>query len=111
ASFRAQALQLGTLRAMGLGGFSVGSYLILTQGMAATSGVLSGTAIGVGTTLLFLPLLDFSGGLPPYLVRVAWGDIILVYAVFAGVLLFVTLFTTIMMGRESLSAVVKLGDA
>ncbi len=111
ASFRAQSLQLGTLRAMGLGGFSVGSYLILTQGMAATSGVLSGTAIGVGTTLLFLPLLDFSGGLPPYMVRVAWSDIILVYSVFAGVLLFVTLFTTVMMGRERLSTIVKLGDA
>lgn len=111
ASFRAQALQLGSLRAMGLSGFSVGSYLMLTQGMAATSGVLSGTLIGVGTTLLFLPLLDFSGGLPPYLVRVAWSDIVLVYAVFAGVLMVVTLFTTIMMSRERLSTVVKLGDA
>jgi putative ABC transport system permease protein len=111
ASFRAQALQLGSLRAMGLGGFSVGAYLIFTQGMAATSGVLSGTLIGVGTTLLFLPLLDFSGGLPPYLVRVAWNDIVLVYAVFAGVLLVITLVTTVVMGRERLSAVVKLGEA
>jgi putative ABC transport system permease protein len=111
ASFRAQSVQMGTLRAMGLRGLSVSAYLLLTQGMAVTSGVLSGTLIGVGTTLLFLPLLDFSGGLPPYLVRVAWNDIILVYAVFAGVLLLVTLGTTIMMGREQLSTVVKLGDA
>jgi putative ABC transport system permease protein len=111
ASFRAQSIQMGTLRAMGLRGLSVSLYLILTQGVAVTSGVVSGTAIGMGTTLLFLPLLDFSGGLPPYLVRVAWNDILLVYAVFASILLLLTLGTTIMMGRERLSTVVKLGDA
>ena len=60
---------------------------VCCQGIAAASGILSGTSIGLATTLLFLPLLDFSGGLPPYLVRVAWGDITLVYSVFAGVLL------------------------
>jgi putative ABC transport system permease protein len=111
ASFRAQVTQLGSLRAMGLGGLSVAGYLIILQGMIAGSGILSGTSIGLATTLLFLPLLDFSGGLPPYLVRVAWNDIALVYGVFAGVLLVVTLFITIILGRQSLITVVKLGDA
>ncbi|HLV35782.1 MAG TPA: hypothetical protein VKY59_11735, partial [Spirillospora sp.] len=111
ASFRAQVTQLGSLRAMGLGGLSVAGYLITLQGMIAGSGILSGTSIGLATTLLFLPLLDFSGGLPPYLVRVAWNDIALVYGVFAGVLLVVTLFITIILGRQSLITVVKLGDA
>ena len=111
ASFRAQATQLGSLRAIGLRSASVGAYLILVQGIAASSGIASGTSIGVATTLLFLPLLDFSGGLPPYLVRVAWENIALVYGVFAGVLFVVTLSTTMLLGRERLSAVVKLGDA
>ncbi len=111
ASFRAQVAQLGSLRAMGLSGLSVGVYLTLLQGMIAGSGILSGTVIGVSTTLLFLPLLDFSGGLPPYLVRVAWNDITLVYTLFAGVLVLVTLMMTLLLGRESLSTVVKLGDA
>jgi putative ABC transport system permease protein len=110
ASFRAQATQLGSLRAIGMSGFSVGLYLILLQTIAAASGIISGTSIGVATTLLFLPLLDFSGGLPPYLIRVAWHDIMLVYAVFAGILFSVTLFTTMLLGRERLSTVVKLGD-
>jgi putative ABC transport system permease protein len=110
AAFRAQSTQLGSLRAMGLGGWSVGTYLTLVQGVAAMSGILSGTSIGVGVTLLFLPLLDFSGGLPPYLVRVDWGDITLVYAVFAGVLFAVTVLTTMFLGRESLSAIVRLGE-
>jgi putative ABC transport system permease protein len=95
---------------MGLRGTSVGSYLILLQGIAASSGILGGTSIGVLTTLLFLPLLDFSGGLPPYLVRVAWNEIAIVYVAFAGVLFIVTLLTTLVISRAQLSAVVKLGD-
>lgn len=110
ASFRAQAAQLGSLRAMGLGSLSVALYLLLLQGIAALSGIASGTAIGIVTTLLFLPLLDFSGGLPPYRVQVAWNDIVAVYGLFAGVLFGVTLFTTLLMGRERVTALVKLGD-
>ncbi|MBZ0321263.1 MAG: hypothetical protein K8L91_32915 [Anaerolineae bacterium] len=111
ASFRAQALQLGSLRAMGLSGGAVGEYLIFAQGIASSGGVIGGTLIGTATTLLFLPLLDFSGGLPPYLIRVAWDEITLVYGVFAGILIIVTLMTTILLSREHLSALVKLGDA
>ncbi|GIK63637.1 MAG: hypothetical protein BroJett018_14310 [Chloroflexota bacterium] len=111
ASFRAQALQLGSLRAMGLGGGAVGEYLIFAQGIASSGGVIGGTLIGTATTLLFLPLLDFSGGLPPYLIRVAWDEITLVYGVFAGILIIVTLMTTVLLSREHLSALVKLGDA
>jgi putative ABC transport system permease protein len=110
ASFRAQTIQLGSLRAMGLGGKAVGIYLILSQGMVASSGILGGTLIGMGTTLLFLPLLDFSSGLPPYLVRVAWDEIVLVYGVFAGILFGITLLTALLLGRERLITVVKLGD-
>ncbi|MEP7284619.1 MAG: ABC transporter permease [Chloroflexota bacterium] len=110
ASFRAQSVQLGSLRAMGLGGFAVGVYLIVSQGLSVVGGILGGTIIGALATILYLPLLDFGGGLPPYLVRVAWGDIFTVYAIFAGVLFGVTLFTTWILGRQSLFTVVKLGE-
>ncbi|HEX3049351.1 MAG TPA: hypothetical protein VHP83_01765 [Aggregatilineaceae bacterium] len=111
ASFRAQVVQLGALRAMGLRGTSVGLYVVLLQGLAALSGILSGTMIGIATTLLYLPLLDFSGGLPPYLVRVAWGEIIVVYGVFASVLFGVTMITTLFLSREQVAAITRLGDA
>jgi putative ABC transport system permease protein len=111
ASFRAQAAQLGSLRAMGLGGIAVAAYLLFAQGIAALGGIAGGTLIGMATTLLFLPLLDFSGGLPPYLVRVAWGDITLVHAVFAAVLFGVTVMTTLFLSRQQVSTLVKLGDA
>jgi putative ABC transport system permease protein len=111
ASFRTQAVQLGSLRAMGLGRGAVAAYLLFAQGIAALGGIAGGTLIGMSSTLLFLPLLDFSGGLPPYLVRVAWGEITLVYSVFAGVLFGVTVLTTAFLGREQVSTMVKLGDA
>src|SRR5258708_11869604 len=63
ASFRVQAVQLGSLRAMGLGSFPVAVYLIVSQGLAVVGGVLGGTVIGAAATVLVLPVLDFSGGL------------------------------------------------
>ena len=110
ASFQAQAVQIGSLRAMGLGSSSVSTYLISTQGIAALGSIAGGTLIGVGTTLLFLPLMDFSGGLPPYLIQVAWLQIASVYALFAGALMTVMISTTILLGREQVSTLVKLGD-
>ena len=110
ASFGAQSSQLGSLRAMGMSGFSVRLYILVLQGLIAVSGVGSGTLIGTGTTLLFLPLFDFSGGLPPYIVRVAWDEIALVYIVFGAVLLLVALFLSLVLSRQQLSRVVKLGN-
>jgi putative ABC transport system permease protein len=110
AAFRSQTVQLGALRAMGLNGRSVALYLILVQMIAAGIGILGGTVIGILTSRFFLPLFDFSGGLPPYFVHVAWNDIALVYGIFGGVLFAVTLTTTFFLGRESITALVKLGD-
>lgn len=110
ASFQAQSAQLGSLRAMGMSGFSVRLYILILQGLIALSGVGSGTLIGMGTTLLFLPLFDFSGGLPPYSVRVAWNEIALVYGVFGAVLILVALFMSFVLSRQQLARVVKLGN-
>ncbi|MGB7337349.1 MAG: ABC transporter permease, partial [Phototrophicaceae bacterium] len=110
ASFSAQSSQLGSLRAMGMSGFSVRLYILILQGLIAISGVGSGTLIGIGTTLLFLPFLDFSGGLPPYIVRVAWNEIALVYIIFGAILLLVALFLSVILSRQQLSRVVKLGN-
>ncbi len=111
ASFREQVVQLGALRAMGLRQISMTIYLIVSQGLAAAGGIGGGTFIGALSTLLFLPLLDFSGGLPPYLVRVAWDDIFKVYGLFTVALFSVTLLATFMLGRQRLFTIVKLGEA
>jgi putative ABC transport system permease protein len=109
-SFRAQSSQLGALRAMGLGDIATGTYMVLVQSITASSSILVGTGIGVLTTVLFLPLLDFSGGLPPYLVRVAWDELLWVYVLFAGTLFGLTLLLTTLLSREQITAIVKLGE-
>ncbi len=111
ASFRAQAAQLGALRAMGLSGRAVGGYVVMLQGLLAVSGIAAGTSIGLAASLSYLPLLDFSGGLPPYLVRIGWTEIAQVYAAFAGILLVMTALTTIMIARARLTTVLRLGEA
>ncbi|MEL6306502.1 MAG: FtsX-like permease family protein, partial [Chloroflexota bacterium] len=110
ASFQAQSAQLGSLRAMGLSATSVQLYTLILQGLIALAGIGSGTLIGMGTTLLFLPLLDFSGGLPPYLVRVAWDDIMLVYVIFGAVFLSVAILLSLILSRQQLAKVIKLGN-
>lgn len=110
ASFKAQSSQLGALRAMGLSGMTVGVYVMMLQGIATVSGILSGTGIGLVTTWLFLPLLDFSGGMPPYQVRVAWDEIMLVYGAFAGILFALIFLMTLILSREQLTTIVRLGE-
>jgi putative ABC transport system permease protein len=110
ASFQAQSSQLGSLRAMGMSSLSVRIYVLLLQGLIAISGVGSGTLIGLATTLLFLPLFDFSGGLPPYQLRIAWGDIQIVYSVFGTILILLALMMAFVLTRQQLAKAVKLGN-
>ncbi len=110
ASLQAQASQLGSLRAMGMDSLSVRLYVLLIQLLIALGGVGSGTLIGLSTTLLFLPMFDFSGGLPPYQLRLAWNEILLVYGMFGAVLVFVALIMAILLTRQQLSQAVKIGS-
>jgi hypothetical protein len=110
ASFRSQAVHLGILRSMGLVQRDMGRYLIFSQGLVTLSGILGGLGIGLATTLLFLPLLDFSGGVPPYLLRIEWDQTALVYGIFAGMVFGVTLFMTVLMNRERMTTLIKMGD-
>lgn len=110
ASLQAQASQLGSLRAMGMSGFSVRLYVLLVQILMAIGGVGSGTLIGVSTTILFLPQFDFSGGLPPYQLRLAWDEILLVYGMFGAALVVVALIMALVLTRQQLSQAVKIGS-
>jgi len=111
AAFQSQSSQLATLQAMGMLQQTVRTYVISLQSLVALSGIAIGTLTGVITTRLYLPLLDFSNKLPPYLVRVAWQDIIWVYLTFALILLVVIVSVTFALSRQQLAAIIRLGDA
>jgi putative ABC transport system permease protein len=113
-SFRERMIQLGVLRAIGLSVAQMGAALSLEQLFLILVGLGVGTGIGVLTASLYIPHLPISlgshPGTPPYLVVIAWNDILRVYVVF-GVMLLAGLAATIAsLARMKIFQAVKLGE-
>jgi putative ABC transport system permease protein len=66
------------------------------------------------TAWLFIPHLPMTAGAypgtPPYLVEIAWGDILRVYAVFGVMMLAGTSATLLSLARMRIFQAVKLGE-
>jgi putative ABC transport system permease protein len=111
ATYRVQARQLGMLQSLGLSRAASYRCLLLLQILPSGSSLLSGAAIGAGMTLLYLPLLDFSAGAPPYLVRLAWDDILPVVLGFGGAFALLTWLSALLLGRQQLISILRLGES
>jgi putative ABC transport system permease protein len=112
-SFRERFIQLGVLRAIGLSRRQTGVALGLEQFILVLAGLVGGTGIGVLTAWSFIPLLPVTAGAgtgtPPYLVQIAWGEILRVYAIFGAMMLVGIAATLISLARMKLFQAVKLG--
>jgi putative ABC transport system permease protein len=90
-SFRQRYIEFGVLRAIGLSVSQMISFLGLEQFLLITTGISAGTVIGVWVSRLFIPFLqvgtDRNINVPPFVVLIAWEDIIKIYAVFGVMLL------------------------
>jgi putative ABC transport system permease protein len=90
-SFRQRYIEFGVLRAIGLSVGQMISFLGLEQFLLITTGISAGTVIGVWVSRLFIPFLqvgtDRNINVPPFVVLIAWEDIIKIYAVFGVMLL------------------------
>ena len=90
-SFRRRMIELGILRAIGLSVRQMLYSLGLEQVILIVSGVAAGTIFGVLSSYLFIPFLQVRGGahaqIPPYVVQIAWDDMLQVYAIFGAMLL------------------------
>ncbi len=112
---RRRAIELGVLRALGMGGANVAVALVVEQVVLVAAGIGAGTGIGLLAATLVVPLLQVSVGTlpntPSYPPQIAWDQVTLIYLVFAAALL-ITLFALAwIMGRMRLFQAVKLGDA
>ena len=112
---RRRSIELGVLRALGLGGGQVAVALILEQVTLVVAGLVAGTGIGLAVSSYVVPLLQV--GLPPhpgtpsYAPQIAWDQVTIIYAIF-GIALSITLLALAgMLGRMKLFQAVKLGDA
>jgi putative ABC transport system permease protein len=113
-SFRERFVQLGVLRAIGLSTRQMAAALVVEQSLVLLVGLAAGTVIAVWTAYLFIPYLPvMSGshpGVPPYLVEIAWDDIMRVYLIF-GVMLISGIGLTIWsLTRMKIFQAVKLGE-
>jgi putative ABC transport system permease protein len=113
-SFRERFIELGVLRAIGLSAAQLAAFLSGEQLVLIGSGVGVGTVLGVLTTKLFVPFFQVSDDLhpftPPFDVRIAWGDIAKIYAVFGVMLVIAIMVLILLLRRIKISQAIKLGE-
>ncbi|MBC7234353.1 MAG: FtsX-like permease family protein, partial [Chloroflexi bacterium] len=89
-SFRQRYIEFGVLRAIGLSVGQMIGFLGLEQFLLIATGTTAGTSVGVWVSRLFIPFLQVGTArnidVPPFVVLIAWDDILKIYAVF-GVML------------------------
>ncbi len=114
-SFQRRYIELGMLRAIGLSVRQMGVLLVWEQALIIGMGVLSGTLLGLGVSRYFIPFLQVRGGehpqTPPFHVLIAWGQIQLIYAIFAVLLGGALVVVAAFLLRLKIFRAVKLGEA
>ena len=113
-SFRERFIHLGVLRAIGLSVGQMAGYLALEQFVLIMTGLAAGTGIAVLSAYLFIPHLPVTlsqhPGVPPYLVEIAWGDMLRLYLIFGAMLLVGMGATIWSLLRMNIFQAVKLGE-
>jgi len=113
-SFQQRFIQLGVLRAIGLLVKQMAAFLSVEQLAVILSGLVGGTLLGVLTTRLFIPFLQVRTGehplTPPFVVQIAWGDVMIVYVVFGAVLVGAVVILRALLRRMNVFRAVKLGE-
>ncbi len=113
-SFRQRFIELGVLRAIGLSVGQMAAFLAGEQLALILTGAAAGTGLGVWASRLFIPFLQVRGGqhpqTPPFVIQIAWGDIVQIYAVFGGMLLVGVALMLILLVRMRVFEAVKLGE-
>ena len=114
-SFRGRTIEMGVLRALGFSLPQMRIYLAGTQIVLLLAGLLAGTVLGLATGRLFIPFLQAESGLhpgtPPFIVHTAWGDVALIYGLFAATAAFSIGLTLVLLRRMRVYKALKMGEA
>jgi len=114
-SFREHTIELGVLRALGFSRRQMRFYLAGAQVILLLIGLLGGTGLGLATGRLFIPFLRAEAGLyadtPPFIVRTAWNDVVLIYALFAATTVASISLTLTLLRRMRVYEAIKMGEA
>jgi len=113
-SFRRRSVELGVLRATGLGARHVSGIIGFELALMLLVGALAGTGLGVWASRAFVPDIQFGIGatanVPPYDVAIAWSALTRLYGLFA--VLFVVALAALVrrIVRLKLFQAIKLGE-
>ena len=112
--FQRRLVEMGTLRAMGLGTGQLAAMLVSEQMLVVGVGAVVGTGLGVLASRVFVPLLQVRTGqfpdTPTFLVRIAWEQIAILGAIASGLLALTILITLVLIRRMRIFEAVKLGE-
>ena len=113
-SFRQRLIQLGMLRAIGLSVGQMIGYLSLEQAIIILTGMGLGTGLGVWAATLFIPFFQVgdnkTAGIPPFVVEVAWDQIVTICLLFVAMFLVAVIILVALLLRMKLFEAVKLGE-
>jgi putative ABC transport system permease protein len=113
-SFRERYVILGMLRAIGLSTRQMAASLMLEQILLVLSGLAAGILVATLTSHLFIPYMPVSGGrfpgIPPYLVEVAWVEILQVSLIFSAILITGMIISIFFIRRMKIFQAIKLGE-
>jgi putative ABC transport system permease protein len=113
-SFRRRFIEIGVLRAIGLSLGQMVSFLAWELAILIGVGLAAGTGLGVMVSRLFIPYLQVgttaASNIPPYVVIIAWPEIIRIYSLFGGMFVIAMIGLAFMLVRIKIFEAVKLGE-
>jgi putative ABC transport system permease protein len=113
-SFRQRFIELGMLRAVGLSTWQMAGYLAAEQALLILTGAGLGTALGVWASSLFIPYFqvgtDKVAYVPPFVVEIAWDQLLTIYAVFGMMFVIAVGALVALLLRMKVFVAVKLGE-
>lgn len=114
-SFRRRFIELGMLRAIGLSVNQMATYLTGELAVLILTGVAIGTGLGVWASTIFIPFFqvgsDKTAFVPPFVVQIAWNQVLTIYLVFGVMFLIAVIVLAILLIRMKIFEAVKLGEA
>ncbi len=113
-SYQRRFVELGVLRAIGLSAGQMMIFLASELAFLILMGGLIGTGLGIWISNMFIPYLQIGAGeqaqIPPYVVYIAWPEIMRVYFLFA-LLFFVALGAlVVLLRRMKIFQAIKMGE-
>jgi putative ABC transport system permease protein len=113
-SYKERVVIFGLLRAIGLSGRQMAAALLVEQVILIVSGLAAGMLVALLTSFLFIPHIPVSigpyPGIPPYIVHIAWVEIVQVSTIFAGMLMTGMLVTILLLRWMKIYQAVKIGE-